>query len=418
MGEDVGSIGVRRLYEAITVVANEALDIAEALHRGLSHVCGAMGWPVGHAMLVAGDRLTPTEIWFLEDPDEFSVFREVTGTVTFELSEQHGPLRATATRREPTWLVDVTAERGFQRARLADDLGVRGAMIIPVLVGDESVAVLEFYSRDPVEPDRDVLEVMRYVGVQLGRVFERQRVKDAEGRTLDAERRYLRIAAHEMTAPLATASGYLQFLLNTDHISDEERERVLRAVRGALETLQRITTNFLIDARLHAGSIRAHTEATSVAKVVRDAVSDVPTVTTAVQVRCPDGLLVQADGFLLRQAIVNLLTNAERYGEPPVTVACRRLDGLVEMVVSDQGPGVEHEFVPRLFERFTRASDIGQGTGLGLEIVAGLVALQGGRVRYEPNRPRGASFIITLPHAPPPDPTDGDGFARPDSTAP
>lgn len=417
MEGDRGSIGVRRLYEAITVVANESLDVAEALHRGLSHVCAVMGWPVGHAMLVVDDRLKPTEIWFVEDPHEFSVFQAVTGTVTFEIGQQEGPLRTTAARREPTWLVDVTAEPNFQRARLADDLGVRGAMMVPVLVGDETVAVLEFYSRHPVQPDRDLLEVMRYVGVQLGRVFERQRVKDAEARTLGAERRYLRIAAHEMTAPLATASGYVQFLLNADRLTEEEREQSLSAVRRALETLQRITTNFLIDARLHAGSIRAHTEATSVAKVVRDALSDVPSLASDAQIRCPDGLLAQADGFLLRQAVVNLLSNAERYGEPPVIVDCRRSQGLVEIHVSDHGPGVEQEFVPRLFERFTRASDVGQGTGLGLEIVAGLVALQGGSVRYEPNQPRGASFILTLPRTAPSDPTDSD-VATAGSTTP
>lgn len=83
-------------------MADESIDIAEALHRGLNHVCGAMGGPVGHAMLVAGDRLTPTEIWFLEDPGGSSVVHEVTATVTFPFGQRHGPLRATAARHEPT----------------------------------------------------------------------------------------------------------------------------------------------------------------------------------------------------------------------------------------------------------------------------------------------------------------------------
>ena len=76
---------------------------------------------------------------------------------------------------EPTWVVDVTKDTNFPRAKLAEDIGVKSGVAFPVLVGDDVVAVLEFFSAEPLEPEETMLEVMASVGTQLGRVVERER---------------------------------------------------------------------------------------------------------------------------------------------------------------------------------------------------------------------------------------------------
>jgi signal transduction histidine kinase len=86
-------------------------------------------------------------------------------------------------------------------------------------------------------------------------------------------------------------------------------------------------------------------------------------------------------------------------------VQAGRLDNaLVEVVVSDAGEGVPPEFVPHLFERFSRAASgvapTRTGTGLGLYIVRELVEANGGTIRYEPNRPNGSRFVVELPADP------------------
>ena len=119
------------------------------------------------------------------------------------------------------------------------------------------------------------------------------------------------------------------------------------------------------------------------------------------------GLAVLADARHLQQILVNLLSNAHKYGgeDAEVRVQAGRLDNaLVEIVVSDAGEGVPPEFVPHLFERFTRAGSgvapTRTGTGLGLYIVGELVEANGGSIRYEPNRPTGSRFVVELPADP------------------
>jgi signal transduction histidine kinase len=116
------------------------------------------------------------------------------------------------------------------------------------------------------------------------------------------------------------------------------------------------------------------------------------------------GLDVLADPRHLHQILVNLLSNARKYGRPPVRVAVRRADGVAEIGVSDEGEGVPPDFVPLLFDRFSRASTgvapTHKGTGLGLYIVDQLARANGGSVRYEPNEPRGSRFVVRVPLAP------------------
>lgn len=93
--------------------------------------------------------------------------------------------------------------------------------------------------------------------------------------------------------------------------------------------------------------------------------------------------------------MVNLASNALRYGEPPFIAEARRLDGRVELRFKDHGPGIEPEDRPTLFEAFQSPKTRGS-VGFGLAIVKALVEAQGGSVAYEPNEPRGACFQITL----------------------
>ena len=99
----------------------------------------------------------------------------------------------------------------------------------------------------------------------------------------------------------------------------------------------------------------------------------------------------------LVQMITNLLSNAARYGEPPVLVEVRPGDTTVEIRVCDHGAGVSDVLAPRLFRKFVRGTGkADRGTGLGLFIVAEMARRQGGEVWYE--RADGRScFAFHLP---------------------
>ena len=113
----------------------------------------------------------------------------------------------------------------------------------------------------------------------------------------------------------------------------------------------------------------------------------------------PEDVSVVADPARLDQVLVNLLTNAYRYGGRHVRVEASRKPEGVLATVSDDGAGVPDELVGSLFEKFSRGADGAHGAGLGLAIVRGLVEAFGGRVWYEPGQPTGARFGVLLDEA-------------------
>ena len=165
-----------QLLQVVAATANQATDVDRVLQVALDEVCALTGWPVGHVYMPAEgnpELLKPTSLWHVDNPHRFKVFREVTEATDFA----HGiglPGRVLASG-QPAWIIDVTKDPNFLRAKLANDIGVRGAFGFPVLVGSEVAAVLEFYSDAPAQPDEAMLEIMVNVGTQLGRVIERTR---------------------------------------------------------------------------------------------------------------------------------------------------------------------------------------------------------------------------------------------------
>lgn len=79
---------------------------------------------------------------------------------------------------KPAWIIDVTKDSNFLRANLAKNIGVKAGFAFPILIGDEIVGVMEFFSSEAVEPDGKLLEIMAQVGTQLGRVLERKRAEE------------------------------------------------------------------------------------------------------------------------------------------------------------------------------------------------------------------------------------------------
>jgi signal transduction histidine kinase len=114
----------------------------------------------------------------------------------------------------------------------------------------------------------------------------------------------------------------------------------------------------------------------------------------------PADTIAIVDRNALERIVTNLVTNAFRYGVPPVRVRAERTDRHLRLSVQDEGAGVAPEFVPDLFERFTRSAvsrTIAGGTGLGLAIARSYARAHGGELSYEDVEPHGACFRLVLP---------------------
>ena len=166
------------LLQRVTVAANEAETLEVAAQAALEAVCAHTGWPIGHLYLVnsLGD-LDPTGVWCTTNPERTALFREVTERTVLRAGE--GLPGRVLEAGAPVWITDVMADANFPRARAGAEIGVHGAFGLPVLVGDEVVGVLEFFAESVQDADAGLLELMRPLGVQLGRVVERSRAAAA-----------------------------------------------------------------------------------------------------------------------------------------------------------------------------------------------------------------------------------------------
>jgi len=249
--------------------------------------------------------------------------------------------------------------------------------------------------RLPVPPARD--EISR-----LGTTFND--LLDRLHAALDRERRFVADASHELRTPLSLLTTELELALHRPRTTTE----LTAALGSALEEtgrLSRLAQDLLL---------LAHTDQTSTPNG-QATVSDVRLVLHAVIARyrsslgehelildCPPGLSARATADDLDRAVSNLIDNAAQHGRPPITVTAAPDHDAVIVEVRDHGSGFDPAFLPRAFDRFTRADDArtGGGTGLGLAIVAALTRRHGGQATATNHPDGGATIILTLPAAP------------------
>ncbi|NIA57906.1 GGDEF domain-containing protein [Massilia sp. TW-1] len=173
------------LLESIAVAANEADDVHEAMKRALEAMCRYAEWPLGNLWLVSGHQdqqgLHATAIWYDEaaqgGSDPHQELRTRTEAGTFSLGAGL-PGRAALSGR-PEWVAtDAPGEIELPRLSLIVGAGFASLVACPVMIANEVVAVLKFFSRKCEVPEESLLRLMAQVGTQLGRVFERRRAGD------------------------------------------------------------------------------------------------------------------------------------------------------------------------------------------------------------------------------------------------
>lgn len=242
---------------------------------------------------------------------------------------------------------------------------------------------------------------------QLGRAFNTMldQIERAFAESAASEerlRRFLADASHELRTPLTSIIGYAElFELG---VRDRPRElassmRHIRDEAGRMGTL--VDDLFLLAQLDHERPL--HLERVDLAELVQRSVASLTVAEPdrPVAVRAEGPVWVDGDRSRLRQVIDNLVVNAQRHTPPssPVSVTVTRSGEVAVLSVHDSGPGIQPADAQRIFEPFyrsdpSRARSSG-GAGLGLAIVAAIVAAHGGTVRAEPGP--GATFVVRLP---------------------
>jgi two-component system OmpR family sensor kinase len=255
---------------------------------------------------------------------------------------------------------------------------------------------------------------------QLGAAFNRMlgHVENALARRQASEARLRRFAAdasHELRTPLAAIRGYAELARRQPDTLPPEVEHALGRVESESARMSALVEDLLLLARLDAGR-PLESEPVDLTRLAIDVTSDARAAGPdhRWQLELPEGpVLVPGDDLRLHQALANLLSNARTHTPAGTTVTVAVGSSperdAAELTVTDDGPGIPAELQPDLFERFVRGdssrSRAAGSTGLGLSIVAAVVAAHNGTVSVtsEPGRSR---FLITLPllHDPEPPP--------------
>ena len=189
--ETIAEMGLRALYdkqgemellERIAGAANQASSVREALTFAVDQICAYAGWPVGLAY-VAGEgpsktEMVPLPIRHVSGPEPLERFCLTAYDMTYPSSVDL-PGRVAATARA-AWITDLLRDDNFPRARIARQAGLRSGFAFPVLVGQDVVAVLEFFAEASTEIDESLLRLASHIGAHLGRVVERSRAEGLE----------------------------------------------------------------------------------------------------------------------------------------------------------------------------------------------------------------------------------------------
>ncbi len=387
-----------KVYGEVARAANATANLEDALKCTVDVVCDVLDWSVGHAYRPEDGHLVPTDIWHLGD-GEFPELRSVTEATVFRPGE--GPVGHVFEAGEPLWIPDLETDPRSIRTRRGD-LGIHGTLMFPVMTDGDVTAVLEFFSPELRDVDTEVLEVADDIGTLLGHVVARDRIRLAEEKAVDTERRYLSMASHELRSPLTNIKGFADILASQwADLDDETRVDFTEKIRQNSQQLFTIVETFLDSARARVEGFVPRFEDFGVQEVVDAAVGLGDGLGENIVVDVDSGLDVRGDRDFLQQILVNLLSNAGRYGDPPYEITAHKDGKRVELSVRNHGPGVPDEFVPQLFKVFARADRTStEGAGLGLSICRELAYAQDGDLRYEPANP-GARFVVRLAAATP-----------------
>ena len=215
--------------------------------------------------------------------------------------------------------------------------------------------------------------------------------------------------SHELRTPLTAIRGYVEAILD-DPPDAAQTRRFLEIVARHTARMERLVADLLRLARLDARQEPLDVASCEIQQIFNAVVADLSPMIQAkgqhVTIKvAQDACTIGADPAKLHDILRNLLENAVNYSpeQADVRLEAVRRDGLVEISVSDSGPGIPPADLARVFERFYRVDKARSrpgGIGLGLAIVRHLVELHGGRALAE-NRPEGgARFTVTLPGMP------------------
>lgn len=257
------------------------------------------------------------------------------------------------------------------------------------------------------------MEFLDTISTQIAVVLERELLYQKQEETKVQVQRerlradMLRTISHDLRTPLTGIMGSASTVLdNYASVSDDIKKRLLTNIYEEASWLNDLVENILNMTRFDEGKVKLNIAQEAAEEIVAEAIGHVKkraqghTILTNI----PDELiLLEVDGVLITQVLVNLLDNAVNYTPVGsiILVSLNKTEDAVSFVVSDNGPGIPEEERLHLFERFrpqqNKPSGIRHGFGLGLTLCKSIIETHGGTIFIKNAEPHGTTVVFSLP---------------------
>lgn len=409
------------LQYAVTRILSESHEVGESALNILSAACQTLDWEVG-------------VLWQVDDRDQLLRCVEIRHATSKATPEFDRFTKASTFSRgvglpgriwesgELVWVDNVVMDPNFPRAPVALREGLRGAFGFPIFVGKDIWGVVEFFSSEIREPDRELMDLAGGIGGQIGQFTQRKRAEAELAELLERERmaredaekanrlkdEFLATLSHELRTPLNAVIGWSR-MLNSGRLDRENAKHAQEVIERNAWAQKQLIEDILDVSRVITGKLQLSLSPVNLASVVDAALDSVRPAMEAkeIEVACtvdPNLTVISGDADRLQQVVWNLLSNASKFtpGGGRVEISVSQSATHIVIQVKDTGPGIDPDFLPYVFERFRQADGsttrLHGGLGLGLAIVRQLVELHGGTIAAE-NRAdeQGAIFTIRLP---------------------
>jgi signal transduction histidine kinase len=323
-----------------------------------------------------------------------------------------------AAERQPAVIPDVRADPRFLWVRGIDQRRFVASMLsVPLTWHDQIVGVLNVQTEEARAFSEDDVAQLGAVADLLAGIIEKGRQQtEAEARVEalkaidEARSELIALVTHELRTPLAVVRAYTDLLADEPPLRGRESRdlgrRETRAVwhRATLEQIERLDR--LVDSIL--ASVRVVPEGPAavtpvdLGALVEEVVASLRPILERHRVEILPSIRLHglADPPRLRQIVEHLVENAVKYAPPNTAI---RIDwgiheGVVQLGVSDEGPGIPDEWRERIFEPYARRdTHTARGSGIGLYAAKRLGESMGARLWCEPARPHGARFVVAMP---------------------
>ncbi len=322
------------------------------------------------------------------------------------------------THDKPIVIENVQTKKEFSQnvRHRFEVLKTRSLIIFPLIARGSWYGVLSLHFQQRRAIKVDDLRHIRGLVDQTAIAIDNIRLLAAEAKARheaeqanDLKLKFLAMISHELRTPLTSIKGFATTLLADDvQWHPTNQHDFLRTIDEETDKLSDLIEQLLDLSRLEAGTLRIAPKPQTLEHVISIALAQLQTITVDhhLTLNVPRDLpFIRADAERISQVLTNLVGNAARYSpaQTAITVTAQRVDGMIQIDVADQGPGIPPLARARVFEPFQQVARPPTtrtgGAGLGLAICKGLVEAHGGRIWVQERSEPGTTISFTLPVA-------------------